>query len=392
MIIAYFDCFSGISGDMILGALVDAGLPLEVLREELLKLNLEGFELSAHTTQRHAVSATKVDITLTGKEPTRHLKDSVDIIDASTLPDDTKTTTKRIFRKLAEAEAKVHNSTPEKVHFHEVGMTDAIVDVVGSVAGLARLGVEEVYASPLRIGTGFVQTQHGTLPVPAPATAELIRNTPTYRTLIESELVTPTGAAIITTLASRFGDMPLFTSNKTGYGAGTRELETVPNLLRVEIGTRPDIFDEDHSVLIETNIDDMNPEIYGYVVDKLLTEGAQDVFLSQIIMKKGRPGVLLSVLVDPAAVQKMSGLILEETTTLGLRIHPVQRIKIKRKSVHVTTTYGPVQVKVADIGGRKRVTPEYDDCKNIARKNNIPILKVYEIVRQEVSALVDSSA
>lgn len=388
MIIAYFDCFSGISGDMILGALVDAGLPLEVLRAELSKLKLKGYTLSAEKTQRHALSATKIDVALTEDQPARHLKDIVSIIEESTLIDDIKVASKNIFMKLAQAEAKVHNSSPEKVHFHEVGATDAIVDVVGAVCGLEHMGVQQIYASPLRIGTGFVQSQHGTLPVPAPATVELIKNIPTDRTQIKSELVTPTGAAILTTLAHSFHDVPLFASEKVGYGAGTRELQEIPNLLRVEIGHKQASLEEDQSVVIETNIDDMNPEIYSHLMDKLLTEGAQDVYLSQVIMKKSRPGILLSVLVEPGTVHRMSSLILQETTTLGLRIYPVNRLKAKRKTVHITTEYGPVQVKVAEIDGHRRATPEYDDCRKIAIEKNIPILKVYDIVRKDVSALL----
>lgn len=389
MKIAYLDCFSGISGDMMLGALVDAGLPLEVLQTELSKLKLGGYELSAEKTQRHAISATKVNVTLTQDQPTRHLHDIVTIIEESGLSDTTKSKTNKIFKRLAEAEAKVHDSSPEKVHFHEVGMTDAIVDVVGAVIGLEHLGVQEIYASPLRIGTGFVKSQHGTLPVPAPATAELIQNIPTHRTRIESELVTPTGAAIITILAHSFHDLPLFTSEAVGYGAGSRELQEIPNLLRIEIGTRQVSLEEDQSVVIETNIDDMNPEIYSHLVEKLLAEGAQDVYLSQVIMKKSRPGIMLSVLVEPAQVNRMSILILQETTTLGLRIYTVKRLKAKRKTTHITTEYGPIQVKVAEINGQRRVTPEFDDCRRIAIEKNIPILKVYDIVNREVSSLLD---
>lgn len=392
MSIAYFDCFSGISGDMILGALVDAGLSLDALATELSTLPLKGYKLSAHKTERHKISGTKVEVHLTEDEPTRHLNDILSIIDRSTIGDELKNKAKNVFRRLAVAEAKVHNSSPEKVHFHEVGATDAIVDVVGAVIGLELLGVKEVYASPLRLGSGFVQTDHGKIPVPAPATVELVRGIPTRRTRLESELVTPTGAAIITTLTRSFDTVPMMATEKVGYGAGSRMLQEIPNLLRVEIGQAQQLFLQDQSVIIETNIDDMNPEVYSHLVEKFLDEGAQDVYLSQVIMKKGRPGILLSVIVPPDSVHRMSSLILQETTTLGLRMHPVERLKAQRKSVHITTKYGPIQVKVAEFNGERRITPEYDDCRKIAIEKNIPLLHVYEEVRKEVSNLTRPTA
>ena len=262
---------------------------------------------------------------------------------------------------------------------------------MGAIVGLERLDVREVYSSPLRLGSGWVQSQHGKIPVPAPATVELVRGVPTHRTRIESELVTPTGAAIITTLARSFDSVPTFITNTIGYGAGSRRLEEIPNLLRVEIGQRQDIFLQDRSVVIETNIDDMNPEVYSHLMEKFLREGAQDVYLSQVIMKKGRPGILLSILVRPDSVHRLSSLILKETTTLGLRIYPVERLKARRESVTITTKYGPLQVKVAEINGEKRFTPEYDDCRKVAIEKNIPLLQVYEDLRKELSTLTDPS-
>ena len=384
MKIAYFDCFSGISGDMILGSLVDAGLPLETLREELSKLNLEGYELTARRTERHGIFGTKVDVRVTKHEPTRHLKEIVSIIGESGISDSSKDLAKRIFRRLAEAEAKIHNTSPEQVHFHEVGATDAIVDVVGAVVGLEHLDVKEIYSSYLRLGTGTVESEHGTIPVPAPATRELTRDTPTQRTHIQGELVTPTGAAIITTLARSFDDVPLLVTEKIGYGAGARRFQEIPNLLRIEIGQIQEVFLRDRSVVIETNIDDMNPEVYSYLVEKFLAEGAQDVNLSQVIMKKGRPGILLSVLTHPSSVQRISSCVLQETTTLGLRIYPVERLKTKRETFAVETKYGRIRVKAAEIDGRNRFTPEYDDCRKAALTKNIPILEIYEEVKKKL--------
>ncbi|UCE20497.1 MAG: nickel pincer cofactor biosynthesis protein LarC [Gemmatimonadota bacterium] len=391
MKLAYFDCFSGISGDMILGALVYAGLSLEALRTALSKLPLEGYELSASRTERHGISATKVEVTLTKMEPARHLKEITDIIDESTVSHSSKEAAKRIFRRLAEAEAKIHNTTPEKVHFHEVGATDALVDVLGAVIGLESLGVHDVYASHIRLGSGYVRSEHGTIPVPAPATLELIRGVPSQRTSIRGELTTPTGAAIITTLAKSFDDVPLFVPEAIGYGAGTKKFDEIPNLLRIEIGRARESYVHDRSVVIETNIDDMNPEIYSYVIEKLLAEGAQDVTLSPIIMKKGRPGILLRVLVEPHALHHMSHHILQETTTLGLRISPVERLKAKRETIALETKYGRIRVKAAAFEGTRRFTPEYDDCRKAAMNHKIPILEIYEEVRKKLHDPTPSS-
>ncbi|MFQ6093626.1 MAG: nickel pincer cofactor biosynthesis protein LarC, partial [bacterium] len=317
----------------------------------------------------------------------RDLADIVEIIDESSISEPSKATSKRIFQRLAEAEAKVHNTSPDRVHFHEIGATDAIVDVVGAVVGLELLRVKQVYSSPLRFGTGFVEGVHGPLPVPAPATVELTRGVPVRATHIEAELVTPTGAAIITTLAESFDEVPPLKTESIGYGVGARQLKEIPNLLRVEIGESDEALLHDQSIIIETNIDDMNPEVYGYLTDRLFEEGAKDVYLTQVIMKKSRPGVLVSVLVDPSSVNRISSLIFKETTTLGLRIYPVQRQKLRRNTETIQTQYGQIRIKTTIIDGEKRCTPEYEDCLRIAQKKGVPILEVYEEVMRKTRSI-----
>ncbi len=377
MKIAYFDCFSGISGDMILGAWVDAGLSLKDLSDALSGLSVSGFKLEQEKTERHQIMGTKIHVVTEHEHAHRHLSDIVTILDESALSETAKEQSKQIFRRLAEAEAKVHGSTPEQVHFHEVGAVDAIVDIVGAVVGAELLGVQEIYASTLRLGTGITKSMHGKIPVPVPATVELLRGVPVQHTDIRAELVTPTGAAILTTLAKEFGQAPLFRTERIGYGAGTRELEEVPNLLRVQIGETREDLEEDHSVLIETNIDDMTPEITGYVMDKLLSEGAKDVYVTPVMMKKGRPGMLLSVLTDPASTTRISEVLFRETTTLGVRLSEVDRLKVHRCERTVDTAFGPVRTKVGRFGGREQAMPEFDDCARIAKERGVPILEVY---------------
>ncbi|MBI4531789.1 MAG: nickel pincer cofactor biosynthesis protein LarC [Candidatus Latescibacteria bacterium] len=389
MRIAYFDCFSGISGDMTLGAIVDAGLPYERLRDELEQISLRGeFELVCRRVKRHGIAGTKVDVVLQdgGGHHHRHLDDILTIIERSGLSSTAKEKTGRIFHRLAEAEAHVHHTTPDEVHFHEVGAVDAIVDVVGAVVGLELLGVTHVYSSILRLGTGFVDCAHGRLPVPVPGVVELCRGIPVEQGDVQAELVTPTGAAIITTLARGFGRPPLFRLEDVGYGAGSRDLPQIPNLLRIEVGELIDEVEEDTSVVIETNIDDMTPEVYGYIVERLFAEGAKDVYLTQVMMKKGRPGVLISVLADPGSTHRLSEILLNETTTLGVRIQEVQRIKMRREAKVVKTPLGDVRVKVGEMHGRRRVTPEFEDCARVAKECGVPILDVYRIVERAIDA------
>lgn len=381
MTIAYFDCFSGVSGDMILGALVDAGLEIEDLRTELARLNVPGFRLEVDRVERHGIVGTKVDVVTEEEHVHRYLADVVRIIEASDISDGAKAKGRAIFERLAEAEAKVHGTTPDRIHFHEVGALDAIVDVLGSVLGLELLGVETVYASVLRMGTGFVRSAHGRLPVPVPAVVELTQGIPSERTRIGSELVTPTGAAIVTTLAKCFGDVPPFRTDRVGYGAGTREFAEIPNLLRVQVGTMSGEMAEDRSLVIETNIDDMTPEVYGYVLNALLNRGAKDVYLTPVVMKKGRPGILLTALTDEARADEVVRTIFRETSTFGVRMYEVRRMKMRRSEGSVETKFGPVRTKIGEFEETVRVTPEFDDCARIAREKGVPILEVYRAVQ-----------
>ena len=380
MKVAYFDCFAGISGDMTLGALVDAGLSFAALKSELDKLSVREFTLSQRRVEKHGIAGTKIDVNAREGHVHRHLKDVLEIIDNSAISASAKEKTARVFQKLAEAEAKIHNTTIEAVHFHEVGAVDAIVDVVGAIVGLELLGIEAIYASKFRFGSGHTRGAHGAMPVPVPAVVEMTKGFPTERTDIPYELVTPTGAALLTALASNIGETIQLRTESTGYGAGTRDVEQVPNLLRVEIGELVTDTQTDTPVLLETNIDDMTPEIYGYLIERLLEAGARDAFLTPVIMKKGRPGIQLTVLADPNKETELTELIFSETTTLGIRRLPVQRHILERRTDTVQTPYGPIRVKIADIGGKQRITPEYDDCARIAREQQVPILDVYKSV------------
>lgn len=382
MKLAYFDCFSGISGNMVLGALLDAGLGLDTLKEALAGLRISGYEIEARKVKKRGIAGTLVDVRASEGEVERHLGDILDIIEGSDLPEDVKERAGAIFTRLAEAEARVHGVSVEEIHFHEVGGLDAIVDIVGSVVGLKLMGIEEVYSSPLHLGRGFVKCAHGLLPVPSPATMELVKGVPTYGRDIEAELTTPTGAAIIATLAKRFGRAPLMEVKAIGYGAGHRDL-AIPNLLRISMGEAAGAggqgYEEDVVTLMEANIDDMNPELYEHVVERLFDRGALDVFLTPIQMKKSRPAVKLSAIVRAADLSGVLDAFFEETTTLGVRIYEARRKKLSRESVIVETKYGKVGVKVGKLGDViKNISPEYEDCRRIALQLGIPLKKVYE--------------
>jgi uncharacterized protein (TIGR00299 family) protein len=383
MTLAYFDCFSGISGDMTLGALVDAGLPLEVLRAELAKLDLTGYTLSSEKVRRSGISSTKVHVVLDEKEqPARHLADISRIINGSSLSPVIQQKSLAIFHRLAEVEAKVHGTTPDRVHFHEVGAVDALVDIVGSVIGLEHLGITEIIGSPVNVGSGTVHTAHGKLPVPAPATVELLRSIPLYSSSITFELTTPTGAAIISTLAASFGLLPQMKISRIAHGAGNKDFSGQPNVLRLMIGELLPVYDEDTSTLIETNIDDMNPQLYDHVIEKLLAQGAQDAYLTPIIMKKGRPGTLLSVLCDRKSSDAVLDTLFRETTSIGVRIRETGRKKLQREVRQVETSYGTVRVKVSSRDGEVlTVTPEYEDCRKLAEEKHVPLKLVMEEAR-----------
>ncbi len=379
MKIAYFDCFSGVSGDMILGALIDAGLDVETLRQNLAGLHLSEYELKASRTRKGAIEATDVQVVVHSEVAERKLIDIEGVIAGSELPEDIKQASAAIFRRLIGIEATIHGAHPEDVHLHEVGGTDAIVDVVGSLLGLRLLGVEKVYASRLPLGHGFVRCAHGLLPVPAPATVELLRGVPVIQLDVEGELVTPTGAAILTGVVEGFGPFPAMTVDTVGYGAGKSEFE-FPNLLRILIGstTQKAARATEQVVLLETNLDDMNPELFDHIMQTLFEAGALDVFLQTFQGKKNRPGVILSVLCHPHQAQDFSTIIFAETTTLGIRYETMDRLCLDRETAWIDTPHGQVRIKVARLGEEiVNLSPEYEDCRRLALESGKPLKEVY---------------
>ncbi len=381
--VAYFDCFSGISGDMIIGSLISSGLDINSLKRELKKLKLEGLEINSKRVMRNGISAIKFDVTSTEKGKHRHLAEINNIIEKSKLDDEIKVQAKKIFRRIAEAESKIHDQPLEKVHFHEIGAIDTIVDVVCSLVGLKHLGVEKVYCSKLNLGSGFVEFSHGKFPVPAPATAELLKHIPIYATDSNTELATPTGAAIISTITDKFCDLPLMQVEKIGYGAGTKDIDH-PNVLRVFIGKVNDDSesDQDTVFVIETNIDDMNPQLYDYVLERLIENGALDVYLTNILMKKNRPAVKLTVLSKPNEINDLVKIVFEETTSIGVRIRNEERKTLKREIKEVDTQFGKIRVKIAKLDTKQiNKMPEYEDCKKIAKNKKIPLRRIYDAVK-----------
>lgn len=386
--ICYFDCFSGISGDMLLGALVDAGVSLQSLQKELSRLAVKGYKLEATQVKRSGLAATKVNVILDsgagrGHEA-RRWKDVEKIIDNSSLSEGIKLKGLEIFKRLFKAEAKVHGSTFQNVHLHELGAVDCIVDIFGTLIGLDILGITEVYSSPLNVGSGTVKTEHGILPVPAPATLELLKGVPVYSSGIEHELTTPTGAVIVSSLSKGFITLPDMNVSVTGIGAGGRNLSTQPNILRIMVGERdagaPSAGGECVTV-IETNIDDMNPQAYEYVMKRLFKAGALDVCLTNIIMKKGRPGIKLTVICDDPERDELSRIIFTETTSIGVRFYTAGRQVLAREIKPLKTEFGNIDVKVSSLDGKiLRTTPEYDDCRKIAKKHGIPLLEVIKKV------------
>ncbi len=376
----YLDCFSGISGNMLLGALLDLGFPEAVLRQELAKLPVNGYELILKKVTKQGIAATYFDVK-TGFFPQRHrhLPDINAIIDNSTLDAAVKEDAKKVFLRLAEAEAKVHGTTVDNVHFHEVGAIDTIIDIVGGVLGLRWLGVERVYTSKLRTGSGFVKCSHGRMPVPAPATAELLSGIAWENGDIAKELVTPTGAVLVAHFAHGSGAMPAgFTSQAIGYGAGTLDLD-IPNVVRAMLGETADTAEAGEYLVAEANIDDTNPQLYPYVIDRLLAAGARDAWLTPIVMKKGRAAVTLSVLSDSATFPAVAALLMAETTTIGLRYYPVSRLEAERRLATVVTPWGEVSVKVSSVKGQvTNVAPEYEDCRRLAAEQGLPLKVVWQ--------------
>ena len=379
---AYFDCFSGISGDMTLGALVGAGCPLELLREKLQGLQVPGWQISAEKVWKNGMAATHVHVKTEDTQTHRSLSTILAIIDKSELDTDVKARASAIFTKLGEAEAAVHDVPLEKIHFHEVGAVDAIVDIVGASIGFSALGIESFSCSALNVGGGTAKMAHGVLPVPAPATARLLMGKPTYSNGLQKELVTPTGAAIVATLCEHFGPQPAMKVSAIGYGAGTTDLETQPNVLRLMVGEVAAKQVEGHGGTIrvlEANVDDMSPQIFGYLVDKALAAGALDVFSAPVQMKKSRPGMLVTVLCMPEDEAKFREMLFAETTTIGVRSHLVERYALAREHVKVSTRFGEVRVKVARANGRvQQVSPEFDDCRRLAEEKNVPLHEVMQ--------------
>jgi len=378
MKVLFFDCFAGAAGDMILGALLDAGAREEAVRDELAKLPLAGYQLETKRVNKKGLSALKVHVRVREADrPHRHFGDIKHMLLTSGLSPRVKEVSLAVFTRLAEAEGKVHGIPAEKVHFHEVGAVDAIVDIVGTAAALADLGAEKIYASPLQTGCGTVECAHGILPVPAPATLELLRGIPIADAWAEGELLTPTGAAILTSIAT-FSPLPAMTVQKTGYGAGSRELPR-PNVLRVIVGTTQERSLTAATVTVyEAAIDDMNPEFYGYLAGKLADAGAVDVTLTPVLMKKGRPGTMVTVLVHSPHEEAVLQALFAETTTLGVRRTTADKLMLNRRSVEVKTPYGLVRIMLGELDGRLlNASPEYEDCAALAAGTGTPLKEIY---------------
>jgi pyridinium-3,5-bisthiocarboxylic acid mononucleotide nickel chelatase len=381
---AYFDCFSGISGDMVLGALVDAGADLGGIEAELRRLGLEGWSISAEKVKRGAIAATHVKVETSEGHHHRGLGIILDRIDKAQLAPRAAERATRIFTRLAHAEAKVHAMPVEKVHFHEVGAVDSIIDIVGACVGFELLGLDDFACSAIDVGGGTVMTAHGLLPVPAPATTELLAGVPVHTNGVLKELVTPTGAAIATTLASAYGQVPTMTMKAVGYGAGTADLKEKANILRILIGERDGVALGDSSAgwdlpvsVIEANVDDMNPQVYGYFAEKALAAGALDVWSTSALMKKSRPGIVITILCEPSNTQRMMDLLFRETTTIGVRTHEAQRKILDREFVRVKTEWGDVRIKVSRLAGAiVNAAPEFEDCKKIAESNGVPLKSI----------------
>ena len=386
---AYFDCFSGISGDMTLGALIDLGAPVDWLQNELSRLPLNRFQLTAAPVMRNGIRAILANVEIEESGRSRDYKKIKSLLEDCPLSDAVKSRSLSVFEKLAIAEAAIHGCPVDEVHFHELGGVDAIVDIVGTALCLEKLGIHEVISSRIPLGSGFVQCRHGRLPVPAPATIEILKEAAVYGAEVDSELVTPTGAAILTSLAQSFGPLPPMHVKKTGYGAGQRELTDRPNVLRIITGTPADSLQglqTDQIIILETAIDDMNPELFGFIMERLYEDGALDVCWIPVHMKKNRPGTLVKVLCREDGKDRLIRRLLSETTTLGVRYYKAERKVLAREQLTIQTSYGEIQVKrIKDPDGGHRLVPEYDVCKDIALKRNLPLRVVYETITKEAA-------
>jgi hypothetical protein len=390
---AYFDCFSGISGDMTLGALIDLGVPLGWLQDELTRLPLTGFQLALTPVVRSGISANLVNVEVHDSKKSRDFKEIKSLLENCPLSETVKSNSLNIFEKLARAEAGIHGCSLEDVHFHELGGIDALVDIVGTALCLEKLGIIKITASKLPLGSGFVDCQHGKLPIPAPATIEILKGVPVYGTEATNELVTPTGAAIIVCLADAFGPLPEMSVKKTGYGAGQRELQDRPNLLRIITGTpvgpKTDLKDSlqtDQIIILETCIDDMNPELFGFLMERVFEDGALDVYWIPVHMKKNRPGTMVQVLCKEDHKDILIRRLLAETTSLGIRYYPAQRQLLARDQLTVATSFGEIRVKrIKDPDGSTRLIPEYEVCKEIALQKKIALRVVYDTIAREAA-------
>ena len=381
--VIYFDCFSGISGDMILGSLVDLGVDIKLIRKELKKINLKGYKLTSHQVKRNGIMGTKVNVvidpSIQKRNQARSFTDIKKLIVKSSLSENVKTDSIEIFRRIGTVEAKIHGTSLDKIHFHEIGAIDSIVDIVGGAICMSLLNIDIVFSSALNTGEGLINCEHGTIPIPAPATLKLLEGIPCYSSGTKNELTTPTGAAFIGYYGSKFGSLPKMNIMKSGYGAGSHEIKEIPNLLRVVLG---EVLIPSKIItmkVIETNIDDMNPEFYDHIMSQLLIAGAADVFLTAVHMKKNRPGTLLTTVVSNDKFHSVVQIILEETSTFGIRHYDVVRTELKRENKLIKTPFGKVRIKVGTFAGsRLTVSPEYEDCKKLALKRGIPVKRVYE--------------
>lgn len=379
MRIAYFDAFSGLSGDMIVGALLDGGANFEGLKRAIATLGLQDYTLATRAKSAGGIVATKFEVAAHQPQPERHLDEIVRMITGGELTPPVIDKAVAIFDALADAEARVHRTTKDHVHFHEVGAVDSIIDIVGAAWAIEELGIERIMVSPLPMGKGFAKSRHGIIPVPAPATMELLAGFPVRINDGESEMVTPTGAAIVKALARPAPTNLRLEVERVAYGAGTKDFSDRPNLLRVMIGRESNNFGADTMVEIAANIDDLNPQIYEYVIERLLAAGARDVTVTPTIMKKGRPGVVLSVLAEPATREQLAGIIFAETSTIGMRFFPVDRLKLERKMVEVETRFGKIPVKIAgEPSAPMTIAPEYEDCRRAAVTHAVPLKLVIE--------------
>lgn len=387
MKIAYFDCISGASGDMILGALVDAGLSFERLQSDLALLGLDGYKLKSQPVVKNGFKATKVDIVVKEDVPERHLAEILAIVENSQLSGEIKGRTTALFTHLAEVEAGIHGTSLDQVHLHELGGIDTMVDVVGAFLGLQSLGIEKVYASPLPLGRGFIRGAHGQIPLPSPATLALLKGIPVVGTELNFELVTPTGAALLTALAESFGPIPAMTLTAVGYGAGGRDLP-IPNVIRLLLGeiNSTNAAVTETLVTLETNIDDLNPQVYDYLMERLFQNGALDVTLTPVQMKKNRPAVQIWVLCRQSQAAELEAVLFAETSTLGVRRALVERHALERSFQTVETPYGSVQVKIAHLeDGRTRPAPEYEDCKKLAQEMGVPLWEVFRAAQNALN-------